>query len=118
MSDDTQKMLDGYVQGIADEIGYPDKNADWWTGSDYYEEGEEPSGYAYICDALDIEHTISSANDHLGSRIAVVLGGPNIFINTRENRVEGYWGGTTSYARYVDRIGIDDAAEEVYWNSR
>lgn len=114
MSDDTQKMLDGYVQRIADEISHPDENADWWTESEYYEEEEEPNGYAYIYDALDIEHAISGNGDHLGSRIAVGLGGPNIFINTRENRVEGYWGITTSYASYTDNLGIDEAAEEIY----
>lgn len=48
----------------------------------------------YIDDhALDIEYTISSNMDFLGAEIAVALGGPSVYINTRNKRVEAYWGG-------------------------
>ena len=42
--------------------------------------------------ALDIEYTIGSDKGYRGCRIAVTLGGPNIYINTRRGAVEGYWG--------------------------
>ena len=48
--------------------------------------------------ALDIEYTISSNMDFLGAEIAIALGGPSVYINTRDNRLEAYWGGDTAYS--------------------
>lgn len=56
------------------------------------ENGEAYDLYTYFADALDIEYTINSRGDFLGARIAVTLGGPNIYIYTREGEVKGYWG--------------------------
>ena len=63
----------------------------------------------YLDDALDIEHTVSSRGDYLGSRVCVAFGGPNIYIDTRNRKVQGYWGGDyveRSYSR--DALGLDD----------
>jgi hypothetical protein len=70
-----------YVDGIAADL----RKA--------YEEDEEiGSLYDYLADALDVEYTISANGEFLGARIAVTLGGPNVWIDSREGLVKGYWG--------------------------
>lgn len=57
-------------------------------------ESEEYSSLMdYFDDMLNIEYTVDASKRLIGARIAVTLGGPNIFINTRYGKVEGYWGG-------------------------
>ena len=61
-----------------------------------YENGELMD---YINDhALDIEYRASSDLSYLGVEIAIALGGPSVYINTRDNRLEAYWGGDTAYS--------------------
>lgn len=61
-----------------------------------YENGELMD---YINDhALDIEYRVSSDLSYLGVEIAIALGGPTVYINTRDNRLEAYWGGDTAYS--------------------
>lgn len=83
-----------------------------------YENGDTMSGFDYLTDVLDIEYIIGSDKQYLGARILVCFGGPNIWINTRAQCVEGYWWGqsfTKSYHR--DVMGVDDAVSEL-WNVR
>lgn len=56
------------------------------------ENGEACDLYSYFSDALDIEYTIGANGDFRGARIAVTLGGPNIYVDTRRGCVEGFWG--------------------------
>lgn len=75
----------------------------------------------YIDDnALDIEYTISSNMDFLGAEIAVALGGPSVYINTRDKRVEAYWGGDTgSYSLDSDLCDeLDGLFEDMYQSAR
>lgn len=75
----------------------------------------------YIDDnALDIEYTISSNMDFLGAEIAVALGGPSVYINTRDKRVEAYWGGEQgSYPLDSDLCyELDELFEEMYQSAR
>lgn len=48
--------------------------------------------YQEVEEALDISVTTSINKEYRGCRIAITLGGPNIFINTNNSQVEGYWG--------------------------
>lgn len=73
------------------------------------------SGFDYISDVLDIEYTISSEGQYLGARVLVAFGGPNIWIDTRRQTVEGAWWDdyyTESY--HTDVMDIDGACEELY----
>lgn len=75
----------------------------------------------YINDnALDIEYTISQNMDYIGTDIAVALGGPNVYINTRDKRVEAYWAGDTgSYPLDSDLCNeLDELFEEQYQLAR
>ena len=68
----------------------------------------------YISDALDIEYTVSSGGEYLGARVLVAFGGPNIWINTRYNKVEGAWWGDSADFSYDDEMGLDDACREIF----
>jgi len=48
--------------------------------------------YEYFDDPLDIEYTIDSSGDYLGACIWVGLGGPNVWIDTRDRAVKLAWG--------------------------
>ena len=102
--------LQNQVQAIANHIR---------TGKyDYdptYDECEYgPSAADYLSDALDIEYVISGNGDYLGARVLVAFGGPEIWINTRTNTVEGYWGGDEYHASFNDELGVDDYLSELY----
>ena len=85
--------LKNYVDGIA-------KDLKALYAADFTEEeieqkesNDEPYDlYSYFNDALDVEYTIDCNGDFLGARIAVTLGGPNVFVDTRRGIVDGFWG--------------------------
>ena len=73
------------------------------------------SGYDYLSDALDIEYIVSSKKEYLGARVLVAFGGPNIWINTRTQQVEGYWWGDKAILSYnTDAMDIDTALNDLY----
>ena len=48
--------------------------------------------YDYINEALDFEFRVDLQKNYRSARIAITLGGPNVFIDTRSGCVELYWG--------------------------
>ena len=84
-----------------------------------YEPVDEDSGYCngfdYLSDALDFEWILNSDRTLKGARILVAFGGPNIYINTVTEQVEGYWWGDTVILDYnQDALDLDDAIETIY----
>jgi hypothetical protein len=82
---------------------------------DGYDEGEIINGFDYLADVLDINYILDSEKNYKGARILVAFGGPNIWIDTSKNTVEGYWWGesyTDSFT--VDAMDIDGALMELY----
>jgi hypothetical protein len=69
---------------------------------------------AILDDALSIEFTIDQNRTYMGSRILVAFGGPNIWINTRNETVEGSWGRDRIEFRYNDEHGLYDACENLF----
>lgn len=70
-------------------------------------------------DILDIAYTIDSDLNYIGARIMITCGGPNIYINTNNKRVELYWWGDTAYAALSDRaVSAIDAYFEDEYNMR
>lgn len=113
----TANDLQNYVDDIAADL----RRLYEADPTDEEREAAEESGdacdlYSYFTDVLDIEYTISSRGDFLGARIAVALGGPNIYIDTREGYVKGYWGTDRSEAWIPSEIceEIDSIMEEYY----
>ena len=72
------------------------------------------SGYDYLIDVLDIEYIVNGNREYIGARVLVAFGGPNIWINTRTNTIEGYWWGDKASANYSDEIDLDDALRELW----
>jgi hypothetical protein len=79
------------------------------------EYGETQTAFDYLQDALDIEYIVSSKKEYLGARVLVAFGGPNIWVNTRTQQVEGYWWGDSCVMSYdKDEMDIDGALSELY----
>ncbi len=105
----TDNMLRNQVESIVRTI------EQGFTDEDKNEDGEQMTGFDYLQDALDIEYVVSSRKEYLGARVLVAFGGPNIWINTRTQQVEGYWWGESCILSYhEDNIGLDDTLEELY----
>lgn len=78
-------------------------------------EYEQPCPGDYLSDVLDYRFTIDSSKRYLGAHILVAYGGMNIWINTMEKCIEGYWGGDEIKRYYnQDNLGICDYMEELY----
>lgn len=78
---------------------------------------DEVSMYDYFEDHIyDIEYTISDDFDYRGARVMITYGGPNIYINTNNKRVELYWWGDTAYTALSNRAveTIDAYFEDLY----
>jgi hypothetical protein len=97
-------MLKSHVEEIAKNISQGIEGEDGFMG-----------GFEYLEDVLDIEYVVNSRKEYLGARILVAFGGPNIWVNTRTQTVEGCWWGERAEASYSeDKIGLDDACEELW----
>ena len=62
----------------------------------------------------DIRYYINRDKSYLGAELMVAGGGPNIWVNTYTQQVEGYWGGDKVLEPFIDNIGLDDYCEEMY----
>lgn len=119
--------LERQVRNIADQLSEPEEWRKEWLEYQFSTDEErqervlhegEPSAYEWLEDALDWNYIISRSGDFLGAEILVAFGGPNIWVNTKEKQVDGYWGGEHFSASYIDELGIEDAMEEYYDSSR
>jgi hypothetical protein len=105
------KSAENFVQHIADTL------TKGFDENDLNVDDQPMTAFDYLGDALDIEYIVNSKAEYLGARVLVAFGGPNIWINTRTNTVEGQWWGDSCKATYKDNIGLDEALEEL-WNCR
>ena len=46
--------------------------------------------YDYVNEALEVEYTMNLWGELRGVKILVTFGGPNVYINTRTAKIEGY----------------------------
>lgn len=113
--------LRNYVDGIRDEI----KNLYEIELTDEEREEREENGeaydiYSYFADVLDVEYTIDSRFEYVGAKIYVTLGGPNVWIDTREGYVKGAWGCDREESWLPSEIcdEIDDIFREYYESAR
>lgn len=85
------------------------------TGEYETDNEEGPNGYDYLEDALDIQYIVSSNKEYLGARVLVAFGGPNIWINTQKQMIEGYWWDKSEFAYYQqDNLDLDSILKEIY----
>ena len=62
----------------------------------------------------DIRYLVDREKRYLGAEIMCAGGGPNIWVNTYTQQVEGYWGGDKVLEPFIDNLGLDDYCEELY----
>lgn len=108
MSHEDLTRLQRHVDSIAKSI------SEGFTDEDLNDDGEQMSAYDYLSDVLDIEYTVNGRGEYLGARVLVAFGGPNIWVNTRTNTVEGYWWGDKATADFTDGMDLDSALEELW----
>lgn len=107
---ESKDQLEEMCQRIAQEI-----NSGEYTFDEECSDYEEPCAGDYLKNALDFRYIVDSKKEYLGANILVAFGGPNIWINTLDKWVEGYWGGDKVKRHYYeDKIGLDDYLEEYY----
>lgn len=109
MSTDT--MLKDQVLSIVKSI----EEGAW--GSSYDDEDQPGSAYDYLQDALDFNWLLNSDKSYKGARVLVAFGGPNIWIDTNLEQVEGYWWGEKFIAQYNHTDGaieLDEALEDIF----
>ena len=70
------------------------------------EEATKNKDYRYFDDILDIEYFVGGDGNLRGVEIALTLGGPNIFVNTKTKEVKGYWG-YSEYKIYISYEACD-----------
>lgn len=79
-------------------------------------EPEQLSIYDYFDDMLDITYITNSQKEYIACRVMVACGGPNIYINTWDRKVELHW--WTDHAEYylTNTVceAIDDCMEEYF----
>lgn len=111
----TDDMLYEQCKRISEEL---DELVDKYNNTDDCDDFIE-----YIEDNFGIDYIWRMGVGLIGVRILVAFGGPNIYIDTFEGVIRGYWGGTQSYPLYdsvVDTINDyfeDCAAENIYFDS-
>ena len=79
------------------------------------EELEKSTGLnRYLDDVLEITYLIGSDKAYKGVELLVAWGGPNVYVNTQYNQVEGFWGSDSCKFSYKDNIGLDDYFKEMW----
>lgn len=82
---------------------------------DLSSENSNQTGYSFLIKhGYSTRYIVDSDLNYRGAEILVAGGGPNIWVCTETNTVEGYWGFDKVTCGYVDNIKIDEACEEEY----
>ena len=74
--------------------------------------GKDPAIWMY--DVYDVEWITHNDHSYKAARLMVAGGGPNIWVNTQTEMVEGYWGADEISWHFQDNIGLDDYLEELH----
>jgi len=129
---DTQNQLREHCEMIAKQIqtgefdrycefcGHDAFDIDDATGQETCakckEEAQPKSAMDYLSDVLDIQYIVSGKREYLGARVLVAFGGPNIWIDTQKQIVEGHWWNDSAKVSYShDGMDLDGALSEL-WN--
>lgn len=114
----TDEMLYEHCKAIAMELDELEANG-FWT-----EETDDEESTFYLDDNFGVDYVWRLGVGLMGVRILVAFGGPNIWIDTFEGYVHGYWGGEEKYPlsqSVIDAINdiyMDNAGEVIYMDSK
>ena len=75
---------------------------------------EEEDISDWFNNVLDIQYIVNQKKEYMGARLLVTFGGPNIWVDTQYNKVEGYWGTDTEVWSYEDNLGIDNMCQDLF----
>ena len=114
-----QDIIDGKVAEANDHLK---DNVDFWidlitTGKHDFEldQDQDLPGYLSSNQIMDTNYVLNYNLDYVGSQLLVAFGGPNIWIDTQYQQVEGYWWGDKVIKDYYkDSIYLDDHIKELY----
>ena len=96
-SETCEKQLRRMCKNIAEEITEGKKDPAIW-----------------MYDVYDVEWITHQDHSYKAARLLVAGGGPNIWVNTQTEMVEGYWGADEISWHFQDNIGLDDYLEELH----
>ena len=77
-------------------------------------EGKNVYMQDFMEDVYDIEWITYQDGRYKAARLMVAGGGPNIWVNTQDGTVDGYWGTDKVHWGFVDNIGLDEYLEELH----
>ena len=103
------EQLRRMCRSIADGIDTPEMITDEETGEKRTETASD-----WMEDVYDIRYLVGSDKKYMGAQLMVAGGGPNIWVNTWTNEVEGYWADDKCTWAFQDNIGLDDYCQEMY----
>lgn len=111
-----QDNFNKMVQQIADTLESI-KDSDFYE----YEDDDDEDGRWYFEDIYNTDFIWRLGYGLMGVRVMVTCGGPNIWVDTFEKAVHGYWGGdeavaylTTDCCDKIDAMFEENAAEMIY----
>jgi len=64
--------------------------------------------------AYSIRYIIDGSGEYLGARLMIAGGGPNVWVDTFEGEIQGFWGSDKCSFPIWDYEYIDDYWEEMY----
>ena len=96
-SETCQEQLRRMCKNIAEDITAGKEDASKWME-----------------DVYDIEWITHQDHSYKAARLLVAGGGPNIWVNTQTEMVEGYWGADEISWHFKDNIGLDDYLSELH----
>lgn len=114
--EDFQKQFQNTVDRIADTL---EEIKDYGFYEQVDEETDE-EGTWYFEDTYNIDYIWRLGYGLMGVRVMVACGGPNIWVDTFEKAVHGYWGRdeaiaylTTDCCERIENIFGEDAVERI-----
>jgi len=114
-SETCEEQLRRMCREIADGITNP------VISNDEQEDGsvEQHGGASEWMEGVyDIEWITFQDGTFKGARLLVAGGGPNIWVNTQDGTVDGYWGTDKVHWHYTDNMGLDDYLSELHASSK
>ena len=81
-----------------------------YNGEAVNEDGDQMNIYDYLNDVLDVEYILDSSMRLIGCKLYVTLGGPTVWIDTREQSVNIHWG-SESDTIYISSDVCDEINE-------
>jgi hypothetical protein len=107
-----ERSMDGVhasVESLADGTYAPED-------VDTSNEGFRPAEHWIDNNVLDFDFTVGRDLSYKSTSLCVAFGGPNIFVNLEEAKIDGYWGSThlTRQISYAARDKLDEEMDYIY----